>query len=63
MISKGKKEAKLERAKFLTHKYGQDQVVLEQEIKELKKKSKYKVVQANNSGQQPSSAGGGGQMS
>lgn len=47
MISKGKLETKLERAKFLANKYGQDQVVLQQEIKEMKKKSKVRAAVAS----------------
>lgn len=37
MISKGKTEAKLERAKFLAKKYGDDQLSLKQKIEESKK--------------------------
>jgi hypothetical protein len=47
MISKGKQEAKLERAKFLTLKYGKDAARIDKEIKEKKdlKKSKSSTLQ------------------
>lgn len=42
MISKGKQEAKLERAKFLEAKYGKDALRLDKEIKEKKDSKKSK---------------------
>ena len=43
LISKGKKEGQIERAKFLANRYGQDQVQYEQELRDLKKKQKVPV--------------------
>jgi hypothetical protein len=66
MISKGKKEGQIERAKFLAERYAQDKVQYEEELRDIKKKQKVKVYSTSGtSGVNAStvSSGDGGQIS
>jgi len=66
MISKGKKEGQIERAKFLAERYAQDKVQYEEELRDIKKKQKVPVYSSSGTsgvGTSTVSNGGGGQTS